>query len=95
MPSLESEFSFRQRYITWDMLFPRKASVDPKVIMDIMEWPAPKNVDEVRSFMGLASYYRRFIRNVSCIKYSITSLQRKGKKFEWAEDCVASFNYLN
>ena len=52
-------------------------------IRAIMEWEAPKNVDEVRSFMGLVGYYRRFIKNLSLIAYHITSLQRKGKKFEW------------
>ena len=50
-------------------------AVDPKKIRAIVEWIVPKNVDEVRSFMGLASYYKRFIKNLSCISYSITSLQ--------------------
>ena len=68
--------------------------VDPKKIRVIMEWVAPKNVDEVRYFMGLEGYYRRFIRNFSHIAYPITSLQRKGKNFEWIEKCEASFKQL-
>ena len=56
--------------------------VDPTKIITIMEWIDPKNVDEVRSFMALAGYYRRFIKNFSCIAFPITSLQRKCKKFE-------------
>ena len=66
-------------------------TVDLENIRAIMEWVAPKNVDEMRSSMGLAGYYKRFIRNFSHISYPITSLQRKGKKFEWIEKCDAIF----
>lgn len=44
--------------------------------------------------MGLAGYYRRFFKNFSQTAYPITSLQRKGKKFEWIEECEASFSQL-
>eukprot|EP00253_Pinus_taeda_P021892 PITA_21892 len=66
-------------------------AMDPKKIRAIMEWATPRNLEEVRSFMGLAGYYRRFIKNFSHIAYPITSLQRKGKKFEWKKECTASF----
>ena len=69
-------------------------AVDPKKIRATMEWAAPRNVDEVRSSMGLAGYYRRFIKNFSQISYPITSLQTKGKKFEWTKECEASFEHL-
>ena len=59
-----------------------------------MEWVAPINVDEVRYSMGLRGYYRRFIRNFSWIAYPITSLQRKGNKFEWREECATNFEQL-
>ena len=58
-------------------------AIDLDEIRAIMEWVPPKSVDEVISFMGFAGYYRRFIRNFTQIAYPITSLQRKGKKFEW------------
>eukprot|EP00253_Pinus_taeda_P030831 PITA_30831 len=61
-------------------------ALDTEKIRAIMEWVAPKSVDEVRSFMGLASYYRRLIRNFSQIAYPITALQRKGKKFKWMKE---------
>eukprot|EP00253_Pinus_taeda_P027709 PITA_27709 len=51
-------------------------------IRAIMEWETPSNVDEVRQFMGLSSYYRSSIRNFLWITYPITSLHQKGKKFE-------------
>ena len=68
--------------------------MDLEKIRAIMEWEAPRNVDEVKSFMGLSGYYRMFIRSFLQIPYPITSLQRKGKKFEWTEECVASFAQL-
>jgi len=49
-------------------------TVDPEKIIVIMEWATPRNVDDVISFMGLTSYYRRFIMKLSCISYPITSL---------------------
>jgi hypothetical protein len=52
--------------------------VDPTKIKSIEEWPTPRNVTEVRSFMGLAGYYIRFIEGFSKIVHPITSLQKKG-----------------
>jgi len=65
--------------------------VDPEKIRAIVERVFPKSVDEVISFMGLVGYYRRFIKNFFQIAYPITSLQTKGNKFEWKEECEASF----
>jgi hypothetical protein len=69
-------------------------AVDLKKIEDIREWSAQKNVIEVRSFMGLACYYRIFIEGFSKIAHSITSLQKKGVKFQWTLDCEKSFQHL-
>lgn len=69
-------------------------SVDPSKIRAIVDWPAPSNVSEVRSFMGLASYYRKFALNFSRIAHPITSLQRKGKKFVWTDECETAFQRL-
>jgi hypothetical protein len=55
--------------------------VDPENIDAIREWSAPKNVTEVRSFMGLVGYYMIFIEGFSKIAQPITSLQKKGVKF--------------
>ena len=65
--------------------------VDPEKIEAIMNWPTPGNVTYVSSFMGLAWYYRRFIEGFSKVAHSITSLQNKGIKFEWAPRCEESF----
>ena len=51
--------------------------VDPTKVEAIMEWPAPMNVPEVRSFMGLVGYYRWFVEGFSNIENPITELQKK------------------
>jgi hypothetical protein len=69
-------------------------TVDPEKIEAIKGWTTPKNVIEVRSFMGLVGYYKRFIACFSRISHLITSLQRKEKKFQWTEECERSFQQL-
>ena len=69
--------------------------MDPKKIRSFIEWEAPKNVDEVRTFMGLVGYYRRFIMKFSQVYYHVTYLHRKRKKFEWNKECATSFDQLN
>jgi hypothetical protein len=52
-------------------------AVDPNKIKSIMDWPTPKDVSDIISFMGLARYYRRFIKGFSKIGCPITSLHKK------------------
>ncbi len=59
-----------------------------------MDWPVPKNAHEVRSFMGLAGYYRRFEEGFSRIAKPITTLQRKGVRYEWKNECDTAFTEL-
>jgi hypothetical protein len=65
--------------------------VNPAKVEDIMEWPMSMNVIEVRSFMGLEGYYRRFIEGFLKIANPIMELQKKNKKFVWTEKCVEAF----
>eukprot|EP00253_Pinus_taeda_P023951 PITA_23951 len=69
-------------------------TVDPEKIKAIMEWPVPKDVADVRSFMGLAGYYRRFVEGFSKVVFPITSLQKKGTVFHWTPSCQKSFEQL-
>ncbi|KAL4351797.1 hypothetical protein GQ457_06G011370 [Hibiscus cannabinus] len=60
--------------------------VDPKKVQTILDWRPPRNVSEVHSFLGLAGYYRRFVKGFSVIALPLTKLLRKDQPFEWSED---------
>ena len=68
--------------------------VDPRKIEVTIEWKPSRNVTEVRSFLGLAGYYRRFVKGFSMIATPMTRLLQKNVKFEWNEKCQASFEKL-
>jgi hypothetical protein len=59
-----------------------------------MEWYIPKDVADIRSFMGITDYYMRFIEGFSKIAYLITSLQKKEIQFNWSQKCQDSFDKL-
>ncbi|RVW20291.1 Retrovirus-related Pol polyprotein from transposon 17.6 [Vitis vinifera] len=69
-------------------------SVDPGKVDAVANWRRPSTVTEIRSFLGLAGYYRRFIEGFSKIALPLTKLTQKGVKFEWSDDCECSFQEL-
>lgn len=69
-------------------------SVDPLKISAIQQWPAPRNVKQVRSFLGMAGYYRRFIHHYDAIVVPLTDLTRM-VPFARTDDTQASFDTLN
>ncbi|XP_024164159.1 uncharacterized protein LOC112171166 [Rosa chinensis] len=66
-------------------------SVEPSKVEAVVNWEQPQNVTEIRSFLGLAGYYRRFIQDFSKIALPLTKLTRKGAKFEWDDKCENAF----
>ncbi|GJW79920.1 putative reverse transcriptase domain-containing protein [Tanacetum coccineum] len=68
--------------------------VDPSKIKAVKSWKAPATPSEVRSFLGLARYCRRFIENFSKIAKPLTSLTWKNRKYEWGEKQEESFQTL-
>jgi hypothetical protein len=69
-------------------------SVDPGKVRDVLNWKLPMNILEIRSFLELAGYYRKFIQDFSKIAKPMTWLLEKGKAFKWTQDCQASFEEL-
>ncbi|KAL5751699.1 hypothetical protein ACOSQ2_022206 [Xanthoceras sorbifolium] len=69
-------------------------SADAKKIEAIVEWKPPRNVTEVRSFIGLAGYYRRFVKEFSSIASLLTKLLHKNVRFDWIDRCQTAFDRL-
>ena len=68
--------------------------VDPQKVEAVANWPRPTTVTEIRSFLGLAGYYRRFVKDFSRIAAPMTKLTRKQVKFQWNDQCEKSFQTL-
>ncbi|GJS34248.1 putative nucleotidyltransferase, ribonuclease H [Tanacetum coccineum] len=68
--------------------------VDPSKIEAVKNWKVPKTPSEIRSFLGLAGYYRRFIANFSKIAKPLTSLTQKNQKYEWGKEQEEAFQTL-
>jgi hypothetical protein len=69
-------------------------SMDPRKVQDVLSWNRPISVGNIQSFLGLAGYYRRFIKVFSKISKPMPELLEKDKKFEWTSAYEASFQEL-
>ena len=67
--------------------------MDPAKVAAILDWPTPKNIKEVQSFLGFANFYRKFILHYS-LTTPLTSLTRKGIKFTWSSKADEAFRAL-
>jgi hypothetical protein len=75
-------------------IFSEGISVDPSNVQEVMDWQPPKSAHQIRSFLGLAGYYRCFIPDFSRIAKPMTELLKKGVKFVWSEACDKAFRKL-
>ncbi|WMV19016.1 hypothetical protein MTR67_012401 [Solanum verrucosum] len=69
----------------------RGVEVDPKKTDAVKSWPRPLTPSDIRSFLGLAGYYKRLVEGFSSINSSFTTLTQKKDKFVWSEACEKSF----
>ncbi|XP_075473412.1 uncharacterized protein LOC142504429 [Primulina tabacum] len=88
------EFWLRSVSFLGHVISKEGVSVDPRKVEAITEWPKPKNSTDIRSFLGLAGYYRKFVKGFSLIAVPLTKLTQKNSKFIWNEDCEKSFQTL-
>ena len=69
-------------------------TVNPEKVEAIVNWEPPQNVKQLRSFLGLASYCRRFVENFSKIAKPLSNLLQKNVKYNWSPDCDVAFKTL-
>ncbi|KAA0060217.1 ty3-gypsy retrotransposon protein [Cucumis melo var. makuwa] len=88
------EFWLKQVSFQGHVVSKAGVSVDPAKIEAVTRWPRPSTVGEVRNFLGLTGYNRRFVENISRIATPLTQLTRKGAPFVWSKACEDSFQNL-
>jgi RNase H-like domain found in reverse transcriptase/Reverse transcriptase (RNA-dependent DNA polymerase)/Retroviral aspartyl protease len=71
-----------------------KLAMDPAKLKGILDWPAPKTVKEVRSFIGFGKFYRCFVKGFSHLAHPLHDLLKKEKESVWSEECQESFDQL-
>nr|GFA50843.1 retrovirus-related Pol polyprotein from transposon 17.6 [Tanacetum cinerariifolium] len=82
----EHEDHLRTRGILGHIVSAEGITMDPAKVEAITKWPRPTSVTEVRSFLGLVGYYRRFVEGFSCLAIPLTKVMRKGENFIWNEE---------
>ena len=85
------EFWLKKVPFLGHVLSDKGISVDLSKVQEVLDWKAPTSVHEVRGFLGLASYYRRFILDFSKIAKPMTRLLQKDVKFVWTPECETNF----
>ncbi|KAF8044781.1 hypothetical protein N665_6845s0001 [Sinapis alba] len=91
-----SKCSFWQKSVGFlgHIISDQGVSVDPEKIKAIQEWPRPKTATEVKSFLGLAGYYRKFVKGFDSLAQPMTQLTGKDVKFVWSEEFEKCFSAL-
>lgn len=91
-----SKCSFAQPQVSYlgHIIGAQGVSTEPKKIQDVLTWPTPISVKKLRGFLGLAGYYRKFVKNFGIISKPLTQLLRKGVPFRWGSEAEAAFQQL-
>jgi len=86
---LRSELSFLGHVVS-----SKGIGTDPEKISTVQDWPVPTDVKEIRSFLGLASYYRKFVPSFAAVPAPLHALTGKNRKFDWTSSCEDWFKKL-
>ena len=76
------------------VLTPEGLKTNPRIVEAVKEYRQPQNVKEIRQFLGLSSYYRRFIKNFAALAQPLTALTRNNVEFKWTAECQGAFDRL-
>ena len=77
--------------LIWVIISSQGVSTDPSKVNAIVDWPVPTTVKELRSFLGLAGYYRKFVKHFAIITKPLTSLLKKLSLFVWTQEHDEAF----
>ena len=87
-------FAVKQLKFLGHIISRKGIEVDPEKTKAVSEFPRPKTQKQVRSFLGMANFYRRFIKDYSLVAAPLNVLLRKDKKFHWTQECQQAFEAL-
>ncbi|WVZ70669.1 hypothetical protein U9M48_019312 [Paspalum notatum var. saurae] len=88
------EHKLYAKFSKWHILSEKGVAVDPSKVDDVLNWKQTETVIEIQSFLGLAGYYRRFIKDFSKTANPMTSLTKKNAKYVWSPNCEEAFQTL-
>jgi hypothetical protein len=91
-----SKCQFAQQSISYlgHVISTKGVSMDPSKVEAVRQWPPPTNAKELRSFLGLSGYYRKFVKNYALIARPLTDLLKKGTLFLWSSVHASAFDAL-
>jgi hypothetical protein len=88
------EFWIKEVPFLGHVVSPKRITVDPSKVKDVLDWKPPMTGSEVRSFLHLTGYYQRFIPNFFKIAKRVTELLKKESKYVWSDACHEAFKLL-
>ena len=71
-----------------------KIEIEEDKVVGVLNWPIPKTVRDVRKFLGLANYYRQFVKDFAKLARLLNNLTRKDKKWKWGDEQQRAFEQL-